>query len=275
MRSRWLKRGLIVGLLVVFSLLIIVPFYWLIVSSLRPKADLFGAATLVPPQFTLDNYRRLFQETATPHFFLNSLIVSLGSVAVTNVVAVHTSFALSRFRFRGRDLISRLILVAYMFPTMLVVIPLFIIIARYGWSDSLVTLVIVYQIITLPFSVWLMNAFFADLPRELEDAALVDGAGRMQAFYHVLLPLALPGIVAVALFSFVVAWNEYLFALIFILSEENKTLPLGIAGFLGQHVTQWDLLLAGGVISALPAIAFFMLLQKFLIRGMTAGALKG
>jgi ABC-type glycerol-3-phosphate transport system permease component len=253
------------------------PIYWMIVSSLRPERDLFRTPTLIPETLDphLTSYQNLLWLTDYPRQFLNSLVVAGAVVAITLVVSVIVSYVISRYRVRGKSMIIGGMLYAYMFPPMLLAIPLLSIFAKWGIADSLLSLIIAHCTMTIPLGVWLLWGFFKAMPMHLEEAAMVDGCTRAGAFFRVVLPLSLPGIVTVAIFSFLLSWTDYVFALVMISSDSLKTLPLGLASILGSFDARWGELMAGATLITLPLLVIFILLSRYFIQGLAAGAVKG
>jgi multiple sugar transport system permease protein len=255
-------------------LLITFPFYWLVISSVKSRRELF-TVDLWPQVLTIENYTNLLQQSAFIRYFLNSVAVAVVVTIVTICVSVLGAFSLVFFRYPGRELCGRLILFTYMFPGVVIIIPISNTMSSLHLADNVLGVMIVELVLTVPFGVWMLRGFFMDIPRELEEAAIVDGASKMRALIGILLPSASPGIIAVAVFTFIFSWNEYLYPLVLVNSEASKTLPLGIAGFMGQLTVQWGPLLASGVVSTVPILILFVFLQRFLIEGLTAGAVKG
>ena len=263
----------VLGLLVVTAV-VISPFCWLLFCSLKPKAQLFTG--LAPPtNLTLVNYFALFAHTEVLRFLSNSATVAVVVTAVTVFIATLGAYSLVFFRYSGRELIGRFILLTYMFPGVVIIVPSYNIMSFLHLTNNLLGVMLVELVLTIPFSVWMLRGFFMEIPRELEEAAIIDGCSKMQALQHVLLPLALPGIVAVAVFAFIFSWNEYLFPLVLLNDENVKTLPLGVAGFMGHLYVEWGPLLASAVVSTVPILVLFTFLQRFLIKGIMAGAVKG
>lgn len=250
------------------------PGYWTLASSLKSLTDLMGAPTAFPLQPVLENYQDVLGGTPFLVFMRNSLIVA-GSVSVLTLVLASTAaYSLSRFRYPGRGLISQLILLVYLFPGILLIIPVFVMMTRLGLYNSLVAVVITHVLFTLPFSVWTLKLFFDTIPEDLEAAARIDGASRMSILRVIYLPLATPGIAAAAIFSFVISWNEYLFASVLVADNELKTLPVGIAGWTSSYAIEWGQITAASVLTILPAIVFFAFIGRLFIRGLTAGAMR-
>ncbi len=251
------------------------PIYWMVVSSLREPTSLLRRVSLLPGPFTLEYYRNLLELTDYPAHFMNSVIVAVVTVAVTMVFSVVIAYAVTRQRIRGKKLIVGAMLYAYMFPPLLIAIPMFTIFARLGLSDTLTGLIASHLTLTLPLGVWFLWGFFKSMPFELEEAAMVDGCTRLGAFLRVVLPLSLPGLITVAIFSFLLSWTDYTFALIMIGSDANKTLPVGLASMVGSFDLRWGEIMAGSTLIALPLFAAFALLTQYFIQGLGAGAVKG
>ncbi len=204
------------------------PLFWMLSTSLKPSGEIFATPTLVPRHATLGNFVQLLAETNFAVYFKNSVIVSLTTVVVTLAASAAGAYALTRFAFRGRDTVIRLILATYMFAPIMIIIPFYILVRQLGLVNTRLALVLSYTTFCLPFCLWLLRAFFAGVPLELEEAAMVDGANRARAAWYVTLPLALPGLIAAGIFTFILAWNDFLFALVLITSDELKTLPVGV-----------------------------------------------
>ncbi|PYO23874.1 MAG: hypothetical protein DMD85_08280 [Candidatus Rokuibacteriota bacterium] len=252
------------------------PLFWMLATSLKPSAEIFATPPrLVPAHPTLENFGRLFGETAFLTFFRNSAVVSLATVAVTLSVSALGAYGLTRFAFAGREKVAGLILTTYMFAPVMIIIPFYILVKQLGIVNTRLALVLSYTTFCLPFCLWLLRAFFESIPLELEEAAMVDGAGRARAVWHVVLPLALPGLIAAAIFTFILAYNDFLFALVLITSEELKTLPVGVNDLFNATIVDWGMIMAAGVMITLPAILFFAGVQRYLVQGWGAGGVKG
>ncbi len=269
--------GWVVLFLAVLALafLVLAPM-WLVGSSSfkLPREIIHRVPTWFPKSFTLQHYEKLLQTSAFPTYFLNSVLVAAASALVTVVLALMAGYAFFRLEFRGRDFLYRLIMVAYAFPSIVILIPVYLMFAKVGLIDTDLALVLVNVTFALPFSIWMMRTFFASLPRELEEAAAIDGAGRWKTVVHVLIPLLRPGIAAIAIFAFVASWTEYLFASVLIISDAKRTLPVGLSGIIGQYQIDWGLLLAGASLSVLPVVVFFALVGRWFVAGLTEGAVK-
>jgi len=251
------------------------PLFWMLSTSLKPSGEIFATPTLVPRHATLGNFVQLLAETNFAVYFKNSVIVSLATVVVTLGASAAGAYALTRFSFRGRDTVIRLILATYMFAPIMIIIPFYILVRQLGLVNTRVALVLSYTTFCLPFCLWLLRAFFAGVPLELEEAAMVDGANRARAAWYVTLPLALPGLIAAGIFTFILAWNDFLFALVLITSDELKTLPVGVNDLFNATIVDWGMIMAAGVVITVPTIGFFVAVQRYLIQGWGAGGLKG
>lgn len=287
-------RVALYALLAAVTLLVCFPLIWAFFTSMKPKEEIFlWPPTLWPETWTLENYRALLEGkdayfqagaasgTAVPpsafflDWFVNSVIVTLGTTVISTVVSTLAAYSLTRFRFPGQRAVPYLALIGYMVPSIIFVFPMFLVMAQFRLTDTLLSLILGYVCITLPFSMWLMWAFFRSVPIEIEEAALVDGASRLRVFWEIVLPTAWPGIVAAAIFTLIVSWNDYLFGRVFMNSMENLPLTVGVMHFFdGTHV-DWGLMMASSVLMTVPMALLFMLLQRHLVAGFGAGAVKG
>jgi ABC-type glycerol-3-phosphate transport system permease component len=253
------------------------PLFWMLICSFKPGTELYTVPPNILPQvWTLQNYRDLFQQTNFLTYFKNSLIVAGGATFLSLVIGGFGAYSLSRFRFFGIRGFANVALVCYMLPEVLIVIPLYSYVVKLGLADTLIALVIANTAFTLPLALWFMRSYFNAIPISLEESAMIDGCTRFQAMMRITVPLALPGIVSVGVFSFNHAWNEFLFALVFTSSESNKTLPLGLATWIGQdNIYSWGMLLAGAVLVTVPVVFFYLLVQRKLVTGLSDGGVKG
>jgi len=252
------------------------PLLWMLSTALKPSSEIFATPpTLVPVKSTLENFTRLFAETSFLTYFRNSVVVSFATVLLTLSVSAAGAYGLTRCHFPGREKVAGLILMTYMFAPIMIIIPFYILVKRLGLVNTHLALVLSYTTFCLPFCLWLLRSFFQSIPLELEEAALVDGAGLGRAVWYVVLPLALPGIIAAGIFTFILAWNDFLFALVLITSEELKTLPVGVNDLFNATIVDWGMIMAAGVVITVPTIAFFVAVQRYLIQGWGAGGVKG
>ncbi len=263
------------SLLALTVLLVGFPMFWMVSSSFMPYGELFGRdLRLLPSSPTLQHYRDLLVRTDFALYFRNSLIVALLATAGSVMLAILAGYGMTRFRFRGREVISKLVLFTYMFPPILVAIPLFVLLKSAGLTNSLFGLALAHVSFALPLAMWLSIIFFNAIPIELDEAAMIDGASRLTVLIRIILPVALPGVIATAVFSFVLSWNDYLFSLLLIVSERHKTLPVGVAGFQDATSVEWGLIMAGGVLITAPVLLAFAFVQRWLIQGLSAGGIK-
>ena len=251
------------------------PFYWTFVTSVKPEKELYSeVVTYWPKDFSLDSYRRLFSDYNFFKPMANSLLVAALTTAISLTVSLLAAYAFSRYRFKGRKILMTMFLTNNMFPTVLLLIPLYSIMRKIGILYTPTSLVLSYTTFTIPFSIWLLNGYLDDLPLALEEAAMVDGANRAQAFLKIILPILMPCIVATGAYVFMTAWNEYTFAVMFT-NEANRTIPVALKNLIGQLGVEWGMLTAGGIITIIPVCIMFFFAQKRLIAGLTAGAVKG
>lgn len=253
----------------------LVPVYWTIVASLSPEERLFDHPTLLPHTLVLDHYHALFTGLAFWRPIRNSLIVAGATTVFAVAVGGLCAYAIARLRFRGRNLVLAITLAVSMFPQVAIVSPLFLMLRWLHLIDTFPGLVLPYLTFAMPLTVWLLVGFFRQLPREIEEAALVDGATRLQTLLRIVLPLAAPGIAATAILTFLYCWNEFLFALTFTLGPERQTVPVAIALFRGQYQVPWGQVLAGAVVATAPVVLIVFLAQRKIVNGLTAGAVKG
>jgi multiple sugar transport system permease protein len=271
-----LRRNLLLGLsIAILMILVLAPFYWIFSSSIKvPQEIIARKPTLFPQSFTTQHYSKLFNKSPFPTYLRNSLIVAAGTMLITVVLSTLAAYGLYRMRFPGRKMLFRIILITYAFPGVLLLVPMYQMMTALHLVDRLVALVIVDVTLAAPFAVWMLQAFFRTIPQELEEAAALDGATRLGIIVRIMLPLAAPGVASIAIFAFITSWTEYIFASILIISEANRTVPVGLAGIIGQYQVDWGLLLAGATVTTLPVLALFGLVGRNFVEGLTAGAVR-
>ncbi|MGD1888278.1 MAG: carbohydrate ABC transporter permease [Cohaesibacteraceae bacterium] len=270
---RW-SIALAAGLLVLAALLGL-PFWWVVSGAFTaPQEILARVPTFFPQSFTLEHFEKLLSASDYLTYLVNSVFVSVLSALVTLVLAIPASYAFFRLTFRGRETLYRIILLAYAFPSIVVLIPLFATFARLGLVDTRLALALVNVAFALPFAIWMLRSFFASIPREIEEAARLDGGAPLTVLLRIMIPLTAPGIAAVAIFAFVTSWTEYVFASVMILSDAKRTIPVGFSGIIGQYQVDWELLLAGASLAILPVVLLFALIGRWFVTGLTEGAVK-
>jgi multiple sugar transport system permease protein len=258
---------------VAFALL---PIYWTIKISVTPEDLLYSEGIrLWPSRMTLANYASVLEATDFPRYFFNSILVSVTTAVIVTAVASFAGYALSRFRFRGKAAVSLVLLLTQTFPLVMVIPPIYRIMGQLGLTDSLFGLIIIYTAFNIAFATFLMQSFFDGVPKDLEEAAMIDGCTRFMALRRVILPLTLPGMGATVAFVFTAAWSELLFGLMLINSESQKTFSVGLLTFIGKFAVDWGQMMAASVLALIPVCLFFLFLQRYLVTGLTAGAVKG
>jgi multiple sugar transport system permease protein len=271
-----LQLGLSYAFLLTLLLMVLFPFYWMLITSFKTEDQMRSLVSMFwPSPFVLDNYLQLLGKTEFVNWFSNSVIVAVSSTFVATAIGTIGAYALARLRFLGRGFMASATLITYLVPPSILFIPLYAQIKNLGMANSLAGLIAAYPSFTVPFVTWLLMGYFESIPEELEEAAMIDGATRFGAFYRIVLPLAAPGVLAAALYAFTQAWNEFLYALVFITDGRLRTLPVGLASFITGDVYGWGFLMSGAVLTTLPVIAAYIYLQKYMVEGLTAGSVKG
>lgn len=262
-----------ISLVILFSLF---PILWTVITSLKVEEDIVTSTLqYLPKAITFENYVAIWNRSGYPRLIANSAIVATITLTICMLIGTLAAYSFSRYRFRGRSQILLLYLVIRMFPVVLLIVPLWIMMRRLGLLNTHFGLALAYTTFLLPICIWMMKGFFDAIPPALEDAARIDGCTRVSALFRIVLPLARGGLVATAVFIGIAAWNEYLFALMFTNSQQSQTWPVGLALMVGEFQLPWGALSAGGVISIIPVLILFAIVQQSLIRGLTAGAVKG
>jgi multiple sugar transport system permease protein/raffinose/stachyose/melibiose transport system permease protein len=256
-------------------LLLSVPFLWMVSAAFRPQADIFA----IPPRWvpwpvTLENFRAVFERTTFSRSFLNSLFIAVTSTVLTLVFACPAAYAFARYAFPARRILLLSTLVTQLFPGAMLLIPLYRFWAELGMFDTYQALIVTYMAFNLPLSIWLLTAFFRTVPKDLEEASLVDGSSRFGSFIRITLPLSRPGLAACAIFIGIGLWQEFLFAVSFTTSPEMRTLPVAIYSFIGERGAEWNLILAASVMMTLPVLVLFAPVQRQFVQGLAAGAVK-
>lgn len=270
MKSILLPIGLTIAL--VWTLF---PYAWILATSLKPNRDIFVESAIIPTRFTFEHYVYIFNNDDFRTYFKNSAMVAVATTFFAMIIAVLAAYALTRLRFTGREFVARATIVTYLIPASLLFIPLFQVAFQLRLTDKVWGLVVIYLIFSVPFSTWMTISYFNTVPSELQDAALVDGASRLRALFSIFIPLSLPALAVVSLFTFTVAWNEFLFALLLIGRDSQKTIPVGLTEFVRGDTYQWGRLMAGSLIASLPPVLIYFVSQRWVVSGLAGGAIKG
>lgn len=267
---------------IIFTLLLLVvigwyffPVYWTLITSFKTPLDLMSSRPIFFPQkMTLSSYEDVFLRSKFPYYLRSSMIIASMVTIITLILATGAAYSLSRLNFRGKRLFSNLILLVYLFPGILLVVPIFKMMTTIGLYDLLPSVILVHVTITLPFCIWTLSTFFDQIPPSLEDAARVDGASKLSVLYKLYLPLVRPGLVTSAIFSFVASWNEYIFPLILLATPEKKTIPVGIAGWAASYTIDWGQITAAVICSIIPVAILIQFIGRYFVAGLS-GAVKG
>ena len=262
--------------LVILAVLVLFPFYWMTITSFKNEDQMRSLVSMFWPRpLVTENYEQLLGKTDFVAWYRNSATVAISSTLLATAVGTIGAYALARLRFFGRGFMASATLITYLVPPSILFIPLYAQMRNLGLANTLAGLIAAYPSFTVPFVTWLLMGYFESIPEELEEAAMIDGATRFGAFWRVVLPLSAPGVLAAGLYAFTQAWNEFLYALVFITDGRLRTLPVGLASFITGDVYGWGYLMAGAVLTTLPVIAAYIYLQKYMVEGLTAGGVKG
>lgn len=264
-------------ILAFFLLFVILPVYWMVITSLKTNPEIINAQQLTyyPHTVTTENYTSLFNMLDYGVFLKNSVFITVATAVCVVILSIFGGYGLARFKFKGKSGVLLFFLLTQMIPSILVIIPLYIIFSNAGLINTHFALFIFYMITNLPFCVITMRSFFERIPYVLEEAAYVDGCTKMQTLGRIILPVMFPGIVAVFVFAFIGAWNELIAGTIFINTPDMWTIPVGLKSLIGKYSVQWGALMAGGVLALLPTAIMFIFVQKYVVEGLTSGAVKG
>lgn len=272
--KEWMKN--IVTYLFIIALFF--PIYWLLMASFVGLTEMASHKfPLLPPSISLKSYQLFFQHTNVMNWMWNSFFVASISTVISLLLAIPAGYALARFKFRGRNIVSRIVLFTYMVPSILLIVPLFLMMVRMHLLNTYLGLTMTHITFSLPFCVWMLRGFFSSIPPDLEDAGRIDGCSRLNVVWRIVLPVSSPGVVASAIFTFTLSWGEYLFAFTLMTKQEMKTLPVAIAGFPAEVMDEilWGNMMASSVIATIPVFIIFIALEKYFVQGLTAGAVKG
>jgi ABC-type glycerol-3-phosphate transport system permease component len=261
--------------LLLFGVWTVVPLYWILVTAIKPNLLIYREASLFPSQITGDHFAFVLTKTPFLHYIQNSLVVTLVTTSLAMCIGTLAAYAIVRLSFTGRPWVARAVVVTYLVPGSLLFIPMFQVIYSLGLIDNIVGLMVTYLTFTVPFATWMMIGYFRNVPSELEDAALIDGCSRVQALARIMVPIALPALAVVALFAFTLSWNEFLYALVFIGSDSQKTLTVGLIGLVRGDTFPWGPMMAASLMGTLPPALVYVISQRWVVSGLAAGSVKG
>lgn len=274
-RARTGKAALLYVVLAVFTAFALVPVLWMVSTAFKTTQETMTTPpSWIPSEISFGSFGRLWNQYPFLEWFENSFVITIASMIVCVAFACLAGYGLTRYAFWGRGSMITFILVTQMFPSVMLLVPFYSLIAKFGLIDTRLGLILVYTSFTMPFCTWMMYGFFKALPLELDEAARIDGARAWQTFTRIILPLTVPGIASTSIYAFITAWNEYMFAFILTRSPEMRTLSVGIAEMNGYQQVLWNDMMAASIIASLPLIGLFAVLQKFFVGGLTAGAVK-
>ncbi len=280
MKPRALTRRFLTSYIPILLMLVLTlfPFYWMFITSIKSDGELYNLQSnpLIVLQPVLTQYQRLLSDTLFPRWISNTLIVSIASTAISLACSALAGYSIARMRYRGATAIGWAIFVTYLVPPTLLFIPLLSVVSALGLTNSLAALVLVYPTFLIPFGTWMLIGYFKSIPRELEESALVDGATRWQAMLRIVMPLAVPGLLSVGIFSFTLSWNEFIYALVFLSDASIKTIPVGVTSELIRGDSFfWGELMAGALLGSVPVALIYSFFVEYFVAGLTAGAVKG
>lgn len=274
-RMKIIVGGIALSSLALFVGWTLLPYFWMVVTAFRPESEFYRSFSIIPQKFTLDNFIYLFTRFSYFKFFFNSVKVTMISTVISLIISVFAAYAIARLTFKGNKVIGKAVFFTYLLPQAVLVIPLYLLLNYMHTINTLWSLYISYPIAIVPFCTWLLIGYFSKIPRELDEAAMIDGTSRMGVLFRIVLPLSGPGLTATAIFSIVNAWNQYLYPLVFTSNDADRVLTVALPAFIMGDIYVWGALMAAALVTAFPFLILFIALQKFVVGGMTAGAVKG
>ena len=271
--NRW--KPVVIVITIIVLLFLLFPFFVMISTMLKSNAESYAIPPRwIPEKFMFSNFIKVWSQYELIVYFKSSLIIAIGATIINTLLTVPAAYAVARLRFVGRGVILYLFLVIQMFSPVIVVISLFKIMAGIGLLDTYISLILAISVFTIAFTIWMMNGYFKSIPKEIEEAALIDGCSRVQTITKVMLPIAVPGLVTAMIYTFIYAWNEFLFGLSFIQSKSKMPLTIALYNFVGRWSTQWEMLTTAAFLAIIPVLVLFYIIEKRLVAGLAGGAVK-
>jgi multiple sugar transport system permease protein len=272
---KWYIKGITVILVIFGAIFAGFPVLWMLLNSFKPNAEIFAWPPLwISENFTFDAYVEIFKNPDKIRFFINSYFISITVVILTLIVSILASYSFSRFNFPGKKIINTIIVSVQAVPPIVLLIPYLSLIVTIGLYNTYGALILTYLLFTLPYAILMITGYFNTLPKDLDEAVMIDGGSRFRALWSVLVPVSVPGLVSVGMYTFMLSWNEYLFALALTKTNEFRTVPVGISLLMGQHAYEWNQMMAMSILGSLPVLLLFLFFQKYFIAGMTSGSVK-
>lgn len=274
-KQKWYVKLIIIVLLLMGAVFAGFPVLWMALNSFKPNSEIFAWPPVwISENFTLDAYRKLLTNQETIRFFINSYVISAVVVIFTLVIGILAAYAFSRFDFPGKKLINTIVISVQAIPPVVLLIPYMSLIVKLKLYNTYWALVLTYMVFTLPYAILMLTGYFNTLPKDLDEAVMIDGGSRFVALWKILVPAAVPGMISVGMYTFMQAWNEYLFALTLTKTNDMRTVPIGISLLMGQHAYEWNQMMAMSVLGSVPVLILFLFFQRYFIAGMTAGSVK-
>lgn len=274
-KQKWYVKLIIIVLLLVGAVFAGFPVLWMALNSFKPNSEIFAWPPVwISENFTLDAYKKLLTNQETIRFFINSYVISAVVVIFTLVIGILAAYAFSRFEFPGKKLINTIVISVQAIPPVVLLIPYMSLIVKLKLYNTYWALVLTYMVFTLPYAILMLTGYFNTLPKDLDEAVMIDGGSRFVALWKILVPAAVPGMISVGMYTFMQAWNEYLFALTLTKTNDMRTVPIGISLLMGQHAYEWNQMMAMSVLGSVPVLILFLFFQRYFIAGMTAGSVK-
>lgn len=274
-KQKWYVKVIIIVLLLAGAVFAGFPVLWMLLNSFKPNSEIFAWPPVwISENFTLDAYKKLLANGQTIRFFINSYVISAIVVVFTLVIGILAAYAFSRFDFRGKKLINTIVISVQAIPPVVLLIPYMSLIVKLKLYNTYWALILTYMVFTLPYAILMLTGYFNTLPKDLDEAVMIDGGSRFVALWRILVPAAVPGMISVGMYTFMQAWNEYLFALTLTKTNDMRTVPIGISLLMGQHAYEWNQMMAMSVLGSVPVLLLFLFFQRYFIAGMTAGSVK-